>query len=340
MATVFSSNRDLPFLHTGHGASLEELGSSLDHFSVAFFSDPPVASWVLSELLNSGLRVSSVVTLAPKTTRHSFPQDLKRLADGKGVPLFNPDTLHSAEFQQAFKKTKPSVIAAMSFLRKVPPEILQMAPLGGINWHPALLPRYRGSFPYFWIILNQDKETGVTIHEMTNEFDAGDIHYVQKIPVDSQETAGTLTLKCASVGIQLLLQTLRELAAGKSLPRAPQDPSLATYGLIPDASVLEINWDEKAMNILALIRAGSPFLGAMTIFRNLILRIWSARLSRPNDEGAKPGTLIVSRGRADVATQDYFITLETVQLELLRFYSGQEFLQIAGLVDGEILGRP
>lgn len=103
---------------------------------------------------------------------------------------------------------KPSVIACMSFLRKIPPEVLRIAELGGINCHPSLLPKYRGSFPYFWTILNRDKEAGVTIHEITKDFDAGDVHFAESLEVDSAETAGTLMIKSAGLGIRLMIQAL------------------------------------------------------------------------------------------------------------------------------------
>lgn len=323
----------------GHYIAQEQMPSGMADFSIAFYSDPPVASWVLPELLNSGLNISSIVTATPQVTRLDFPEDLKRQAEVRGISFFYPSSLSSPDFQKPFLRTKPSVIASMSFLRKVPAEILQAVPLGGINCHPALLPKYRGSVPCFWVILNRENVAGVTIHQMTDEFDAGDIHLNFKFPLGPFETSGTLLVRCSAFGVELMVKALKELEQGKSLPRIPQVPAQVTHAPLPDDSILEIRWDQEAAKVLALIRAASPIFGAFTLFRNLVIKIWSAHWSRPNDQGVLPGTLIGSQGKLEVATADSFIALEVIQMELMRFFSGQEFLAVQGIRDGEILGR-
>jgi methionyl-tRNA formyltransferase len=311
----------------------------LNPFSIAFFSDPPVAVWVLPELLNSGIPVSSIVSIVPSLTKLDFPVAIQQAADARKIPFFRPDSLRSEDFLGAFMQTGPAVIACMSFLRKIPPEVLRIAPLGGINCHPAPLPKYRGSFPYFWIIMNGDKEASVTVHEMTEEFDAGDIHFTESYPVETAETAGTLMTKSARQGIRLLIKALSEIQAGRSLPRTPQNPANVTFARFPNFGELEIRWNQNAERILTLIRAASPHLGAFTVFRNVALKVWSARLSRPNTASTRPGTLIVSGGITEVAALDYCLELEVMQLELLRFYSGKEFAMLKGIQDGEVLGQ-
>lgn len=307
-------------------------------FSVSFFSDPPIAAWVLPQLLSSGIPVSSIVSIFPQATKLDAPVAIQQAADARGIPFFHPGSLLNETFLRDFAATDPSVIACMSFLRKVPPEVLRIPPLGGINCHPSKLPKYRGSFPYFWAILNGDRESAVTLHQMSETFDAGDIHFTESFPVDAGETAGTLMLKSAGKGIHLLIKALTALQAGGSLPRTRQNPADVSFARFPDPAMLEIQWDQDAERIQTLIRAASPHMGAFTLFRNLPLKIWSARLSRPNTAGIAAGTLIVSGGKTEVAARDRFLDLEVIQFEMLRFYSGREFAA-EKIKDGEILGR-
>jgi methionyl-tRNA formyltransferase len=310
----------------------------MGRFSVAFFSDPPVASWAVPELLKQKIPLSSIVTVLPRVTRNDPGEDLRKFAQSRGVSFFRPQSLSSQEFLDAFKATSPSVIATMSFLTKIPKAVLDVAPYGGVNAHPALLPKYRGAIPFFWVIFRKEKKTGVTIHEMTQEFDAGDIYYQEEIPIAPDDTTGTLALRCYAVGLRLLIRILQEMQAGKVPPKTPQHHKKATYAPLPDATILEIDWNKPAEDILALVRAASPFFGAFTFFRNVQLKIWSATLSRPNLEKVKSGTVVVSHGKLEVAAADSFVSLEVLQLEMLRFYSATEFLALA-VRDGEILGR-
>jgi methionyl-tRNA formyltransferase len=283
--------------------------------------------------------VSSIVSILPSLIKLDFPVAVQQAADAHGIPFLRPNSLGSESFLRAFMETGPAVIACMSFLRKIPPEVLRIPRLGGINCHPAPLPKYRGSFPYFWVIMNGDKEAAVTVHELTGEFDAGDIHFTESFPVEANETAGTLMTRSAKVGIRLLIKALSELQAGRSLPRTPQNPANVTFARFPDFGELEIRWDQNAERILTLIRAASPHLGAFTAFRNVALKVWSARLSRANAAGTRPGTVVVSGGTTEVAALDYCVELEVMQLDLLRFYSGKEFAMLKGIRDGEVLGR-
>lgn len=306
---------------------------------MALFTDPPVGVWALPVFFQSDLPLACVVSMLPRAAQHDIADEMGDFVKSKGIPFFRPFSLQDLAFETEFFETKPTVIATMTFQTRIPMEILRDVPLGGINYHPALLPRYRGAVPYFWVILNGERETGVAIHNMTEEFDSGDIHFIQKLSVDPEETTGTLCYKSAQVGIQLMMKALQELKAGRPLPRTPQDSRQVTYARMPTAANLEINWAEKSEKILALIRAASPYFGADTYFRGAFLRIWSARKTRPLPGSILPGTLSVSQGKVEVAAGDAFIALETIQEGLLRFYSGQEFLSIPNLHEGERFGR-
>lgn len=309
----------------------------MNQLRVALFADPPVGSWAVSEFYKAQIQLSSVVSILPRTTRHDLGDEMEKQVRSSNIPFFRPASLHSNEFKSQFKETNPDVIACVSFLRKIPDEVLQIPPFGGINCHPALLPKYRGSVPYFWVIYKQEQKSGITIHKMTNEYDSGDIYQQQEISVEPEDTTGTLAFKCFAIGIKLLTQFFQNLRNETLPPSVPQDSLKATYAPMPDAAILKIDWNKPAKEILALIRAGSPFWGAFTLFRNLPLKIWSARISQPNTKNIKPGTLIISNGKTEAAASDFFISLESLQLEMLRFYSGAEFSSLSTLKNGEML---
>lgn len=311
----------------------------MKEFRIAFFSNPPIANQVIPVFLQEKIALACVVTSIPRLLSHDVVDELQTMLKPHAVPVFRFDGTQFSEIQKAVLRENPTLVVSMNFGKKVPMELVQAVPLRGVNLHPALLPKYRGLSPYFWAILNGEKESGVTIHELTNDFDAGDIHLTEKVVLDPEETAGTLLFKCTCAGVKLLIQAIRELQAGRKLPRIPQDSEKVTYARAPNSIILEIHWEEKAEKVLALIRASSPFFGAYTWFRNFLLQIWSAEKSLIKPENVFPGTLILSQGKPEVACSDFLISLETVQMEYFRYYSGQEFLKIPGIKEGEKLGR-
>lgn len=317
----------------------KEDASVLAEFSVALFSDPPALLWVLPELFRSGLSIACIVSVLPRLPGVDLAEGVKREAEQRGIPFFRPGSLSSPEFQSKFFKTNPLALATMTLAKKIPNSILEGVPLGGVNYHPSYLPRYRGACPYFWPIFNGEKETGISIHQMIEEYDAGDIYVRKKVAVDPEETSGSLSMKCVKVGIPLLLLALKELKHGRKLPRIPQDPSQATQAPLPTIDLLEINWNSPAQKISALVRAASPFYGAFTSLGDQRILVWSLQISGQASDHLPPGTLVLSGGKTEVATSDVLVSLETIQHGLVRFYSGQEFLRVPGIKEGLILGN-
>lgn len=308
----------------------------MEKFSVALFSDPPSVFPIVLKFLKARVDLACVVSFFPRGNILKIPDALKKELNRREIPVVLPDTLRSADVQRKILDTKPSVIATIGGLvEKIPKAILTKVPGGGLNWHPSLLPKYRGPFPCFWPIYNGEPETGNCIHEMTDQFDAGDIFMRQKIKIEPDETHGSLWMKCEAAGVKLMLNAISELRNGKKLPRIPQDPAKATQAPIPGLDILRIDWTKPAEKILALIRAASPALGAQFQFKNTIVKVWSAKMSRRNEAGVEPGTVSTKNGVFEVAAPDHFISLETLQIGFLRFASGQEFLSLSGIREGE-----
>jgi methionyl-tRNA formyltransferase len=294
-------------------------------FKVAIFSDPPVSMWILPKVLSSGLRIASWTSVVQAGPARPPSDPFCEALASSGIPFLQPSTIRGEEFKQSLLATNPSVLASLNFARKLPDDLLEAVPFGGVNCHPSMLPAYRGALPYFWSICNGDASTGVTIHKTTNEFDAGDIYAARPVTMTPSDTSGLLALRCTQAGIDLLIEVLKELALHGTMPAQPQDHSKASRAPAPDAGVLQIDWSRSVTEIERLIRAGSPMWGAFTLFRQTMLRIWSATIGGPNPKRVPPGSLRLRDGSIEIACSDGFLRPNVMQLDILRFFSAEEF---------------
>lgn len=310
-------------------------------FSAAIFTSSLVrflGMGIPNFFLVSGIPIACVVTF-PSYKKNDSQDMLGKFLRQSNISCFFPDSLDDDKFQEQFFRTNPSVIASIAYARRIPKEILRGVPLGAIGLHRSLLPRYQGGAPAFWAIRNRDKESGVTIFRLNEEFDKGEFYLQKKIRIKKDETAAMLGFKSLTAGIPLLIEVLKKLKHGKMPRRIPQNPDEMIPAPIPSNQMLEIDWRKSAIEILTLIRAHFPGRMAHTSFRNTDLKIWSANIGRRNKKKITPGTLVISENKLEVATSDYWISLETVQIHPNRVCSWQEFLQISKVQSGECLGQ-
>jgi methionyl-tRNA formyltransferase len=166
-------------------------------------------------------------------------------------------------FLEALGAWQPDLIAVAAFGRILPPVILEMPPHGCVNVHGSLLPKYRGAGPIQWAILNGEQETGITTMSMDAGMDTGAILLQERVTVEPDDTAGSLSVKLAQVGGRLLMETIRRLKGGSIVPRA-QDHSQATMAPLLQKEDGLIDWSLPAMAIANRVRGLSPWPGAYT----------------------------------------------------------------------------
>lgn len=257
---------------------------------VVFLGTPRFAVPALEAALAAS-DVQAVVTRPDRPKGRGLrvePSAVAAAAMQYGLEVLQPASLRDRAFLDRLRDLSPDILVAVAFGRLLPPDVIDVAPRGGINLHPSLLPRYRGAAPIPRAIAAGERETGVTVLYLSAELDAGDIILQRPVPIDLADTARTLEARLAREGAALLGEALRLLEAGKA-PRRPQDPALAT--LAPKLSKAEafVRWSEPASRIVNLIRAFDPWPVAYTLRDGDELRLW--RATAREDVPAPPGIL-------------------------------------------------
>ena len=191
------------------------------------------------------------------------------------LPLLQPERVRNVEFVEHVRAMSPDVLALASFGQIIPRSLLEMTPLGPINVHGSLLPKYRGAAPIQYAILNGETVTGVTTMWMAPTLDTGDILLTESLEIGEQETAGELTVRMAESGAGLLIKTLELLQNGQC-PRTPQNNEDATFSPAITLEDCRIDWSATAYAIDCRIRAMNPRPSAFSMIDGKRLKIWSA----------------------------------------------------------------
>jgi len=221
---------------------------------------------------------------------------VKEWALGAGAAVEQPQTLRSPESQQALAAHGADVFVVAAYGLILPAEVLRIPPQGCINVHASLLPRHRGAAPIARAILEGDTETGITTMLMDEGLDTGPMLLERAIPIGPRETAPELTERLAEVGAELILETLRELEAGRIQPR-PQDNTRATLAPSFKKEAGSIDWRRAPVEIDRQVRALQPWPRAFTFWRGERLTLWQTEpLGLDDEAAAEPGTVV----RADV----------------------------------------
>src|SRR5580692_7436633 len=238
--------------------------------NLVFAGTPSFAVPTLEKLVEAGFHVRLVVTQPDRprgrgmeTTASPVKQSALRL----GIPVLQPDKIkHNPDFQAELSALKPDAIVVVGYGRIIPQWMLDLPPLGNINLHASLLPKYRGAAPIQWAIAQGETVTGVTTMRIDAGLDTGDILLQQDLSIAKDDTAETLAPRLAAIGADLMAETLHGLQAGSIDPR-PQDNSQATLAPILKKEDGLIDFSRPAVEIINRIRGFQPWPGAYTKFR-------------------------------------------------------------------------
>jgi methionyl-tRNA formyltransferase len=251
--------------------------------------------------------------------------DVKNVAIQRSLPLLQPATLRDDALRKRLKDLDIDIAVIVAYGLVVPPEVLEIPRRGFLNVHASLLPRWRGAAPIQRAILAGDPETGITIMQMTAGLDRGPILMQRKCAITAHDTAGQLHARLATIGAELLIQTLHRYAAGQLVP-ALQDEERVTYAPKIDVRETELDWSRPAMELDRMVRAFNPRPGARGKIAGIDLKIWEAAPIHGRGD-ASPGTLIAtSRDGVDVATGDGVIRILRLQLPGRKPVSASDFL--------------
>ncbi|MGA6951631.1 MAG: methionyl-tRNA formyltransferase, partial [Candidatus Sulfotelmatobacter sp.] len=247
--------------------------------NLVFCGTPGFAVPTLDKLVDAGFHISLVVTQPDRPKGRGLElvsSPVKRRALQLGLPIAQPEGIKSNEtFRSRLSSLKPDAIIVVGYGRIIPRWMLDLPPLGNINLHASLLPKYRGAAPIQWAIARGETVTGVTTMKIDAGLDTGDILQQQEIPIAPNDTAETLAPKLASVGAELMVETMRGLQSGSIHPRQ-QDHAQATLAPILKKEDGLIDFSRPAAESLNRMRGFQPWPGANTKFRGKNLQLWRA----------------------------------------------------------------
>jgi len=265
------------------------------------------------------------------------PPPVKMFAEQYHLTVLQPERAKDQEFMDAFRKLAPDLVAVAAFGQLLPKGILDLPPLGCINVHPSLLPKYRGAAPLNWTIIQGETRTGVTIMRMDEGMDSGDILLQEATPIGPEETVGELHDRLAKTGAELLLKTIQMIEDG-TVRRTPQDHAAATFAPRLKKEDGIIDWQRNADEIVHLILGLSPAPCAYSILQGRTLKIFTAT-ARKSPIGQMPGTVLaVTPEGLPVAAGEGVVFLREVQAEGKKRMPVQDFLRGVRLRPGERLG--
>jgi len=267
---------------------------------VLFFGYSEVGYATLELLLARGADIVGVFTHAEDPSEPSWFRSVPKLAADRGLPVFIPTPkdppLNDPVWEQRIRHLRPDLILSMYYRNLIPTRLLDLAPLGAFNMHGSFLPRYRGRAPLNWAIIHGEDHTGVSLHVMLKEADAGDIVDQQKVPIGPDEPISAVIPRVRDAAVSVLSRQLDALLAGRA-PRTPQNHSLATYYGKRTAKDGRIDWSRPAREVFNFIRALShPFPGAFTDAvhgeSTTRLTVWAAHPPTTPTSPAKSGEIL------------------------------------------------
>lgn len=282
---------------------------------IVFMGTPDFAVPSLEALLKSGDEVVGIVTQPDRPKGRGqvlAPSPVKLVAQRETLPLLQPTKMKDPAFLEALAAWKPDLIAVAAFGRILPPAILSLPPNGCINVHGSLLPKYRGAGPIQWAIINGETETGITTMLMDEGMDTGAVLLQESIPIEADDTAGSLSPKLAELGGRLLVETIAQFKAGTLIPR-PQNHAGATMAPLLKKEDGVIDWSLPAMSIANRIRGLTPWPGAYTFWGGDRWTILKAEASTDNTGGETGRVIAVARNAIAVSTGEGSLILKEIQ---------------------------
>lgn len=313
---------------------------------IVFMGTPEFAVATLDKLVESGCNIVGVITAPDKEAGRGMElrqTAVKKYAIAKGLHLLQPAKLKVPAFIAELKALAADLQVVVAF-RMLPEIVWNMPPMGTVNLHGSLLPQYRGAAPINWAIINGEKETGVTTFRLQQQVDTGNILLSETIPIGDEETAGELHDKMKLIGADLMLKTVRGLAAGtlEEIPQSIVLPGGDTLGgdslLLKQAPKIftetcRIDWNKPARQVFNLVRGLSPHPAAFSYLEGKILKIYKADIKYDTNP-TPPGTWRTDRKSfLQFACADGYLVARELQLEgkkrmnVIDFLKGYRFAE-------------
>jgi methionyl-tRNA formyltransferase len=312
---------------------------------LVFLGTPAFAVPSLERLVGAGRQVLQVVTQPDRPLGRGLREAMspvKQAALRLGLPVAQPERVRRPESVEVLRSLAPDVMVVVGYGQIIPQSIIDIPPLGIVNVHSSLLPKYRGAAPAQWAIVHGETRTGITTMRIDAGLDTGDILLVKETEIGPEENAVELNARLAALGADLLIETLDGLEAGKIAPRK-QDSAQATYAPLLKKEDGIIDWGADAESIHDRVRGLQPWPGAYTVFRGQTLHIWKARAGEspapPTESPARSGAFLRLKPLTVACGTGALEVLE-VQLEGRRRMSASDFANGHRITELDMLGEP
>lgn len=299
--------------------------------SVIFLGTPDFGRVVLDGLINNGYDIKAVVTqpdkkVGRKQVLHQSP--VKELALANGLKVYQPVKLSGSDELDELIKIQPDFIITAAYGQFLPSKFLQAAKIAPVNVHGSLLPKYRGGAPIQYSLLKGDQETGVSIMEMVKKMDAGDVFAQASLPIEDDDTSGSLFEKLSVLGRDLLLKTLPQFLDG-SVTRTKQDEGGVIFSPNISKAQEQIKTSMTAQEVHNLVRALNPDPGAYMLVNGKRMKVWQTKVSDEKTD-LVPGSLVSNKKRFALAFADGSV------LDLLEVQpTGKKRMQIKDFANGQ-----
>lgn len=308
---------------------------------IVFMGTPDFAVPTLKALIESRHDVVAVYTkpdeIRGRDQKPSY-SPVKKCALSYGIPVVQPKSLKWASRVEELSSFSPDVIVVAAYGLILRKNVLELPKYGCINVHASLLPKYRGAAPIQWTVLNGEKETGITVMQMDEGLDTGDILKTVRIPVDPKETAGSLFDKLSLLGGEALLQVLDEAERGDLHP-VPQGESTTEYAKMLTKEMGRLDFSNAAVVLERQIRGFSPWPSAYSDLNGRLVKILAAEvISEQFDD--EPGTIVrIDKDSFTVSTGEGGLLVTGIQLEGKKAMDTASFLRGNVLTVGTVLGK-
>lgn len=299
---------------------------------IVFMGTPDFAVASLDELIASGVEVVGVVTAPDKPAGRGqkvSESAVKQYAVAHGLKVLQPEKLKNEQFLKELKALGADLQVVVAF-RMLPEIVWNMPPKGTINLHASLLPQYRGAAPINWVLINGEKESGVTTFFLKHDIDTGDILFTEKVTLTGKETAGELHDRLMNKGAGLLVKTVKAIESGR-YTELPQTHLAEGIELKHAPKIFKddckIDWIQPAGKVYNLIRGLSPYPAAFTTLNDKVLKIFGAEYQNGGTGISPGGFLTDNKTYLKFAATDGFVNLTDVQLEGKKRMGVEEFLR-------------
>jgi methionyl-tRNA formyltransferase len=307
---------------------------------VVFLGSGAFAVPSLEALLDGGHDVAALVTQPDREKgrgRALAATPTKALAERRGLPVLQPRRIKDPAAIEELRALRPDVQVVVAYGQILPRAVIDIPPLGTVNVHSSLLPRYRGAAPIHWAVVNGEAETGVTTMLIDEGLDTGPTLLARSTPIEPEETSPELERRLARIGAEVLLETLDGLAAGTLTPR-PQDHARATLAPLLKKEDGRIDWSRPAEEIARRVRGLLPWPGTVAGWSGGVLKVLRARVEPLDGTSGQPGSILAvdAEGIVVAAGGGTALRLLDVQPESRRPMSASAFAAGARLRAGDV----